>query len=266
MLTEPEAAMADGTDERIRSLPFPHMLADDWLEPGLYRRLRDSFPHCPPNSGPTGFTLFWGDPDYDRLIAENEAWGAFFRSFHCQSFVDQVLAAFPEVFAEARVDLSRARYSPYRESRQDKELPMLSDVGAAPDDLWVRVDIMQGRHGYARLPHLDHRRRAASMLIYFCDSDEAGMKGGDLVLHGRGGETVTVRPRHNRMVLFPCAADSLHSVTPIRRQSAPRNFVQIIVSSCADLWGGETPRPTFSYRLQARLRDLADRARPMARM
>jgi hypothetical protein len=266
MSSEGKADLPIGSSAHIRSSPFPHMLVDDWLEPGLYRRLCDSFPHCPPNSGPTGYTLFWGDPDYDRLIERNEAWGIFFRSFHRQAFVDQVLAAFPDVFAEARVDLSSARYSPYRESREDKELPMLSDAGPAPDDLWVRVDVMQGRQGYKRLPHLDHRRRAASMLIYFCDSDEAGMKGGDLVLHGHGREAVTVRPRHNRMVLFPCAPDTIHSVTPIRRQSAPRNFVQIILSSCVDLWGGETPRPSFSYRLQARLRDFADRARPRMRM
>lgn len=244
----------------VRSSPFPHILMDDWLEPDLYARLRDSFPYCPPNSGPTGYTLFSGDRDYERLIEENQAWGAFFGLFHRQAFVDQVLSAFPDVFGGARVDLSRARYVPWRESREDKELPVLPPVGLAPDDLWVRVDIMQGRKGYNRIPHLDHRRRAASMLIYFCDADEAGMRGGDLVLHGLGGETLAVRPRHNRMVLFPCAANSIHSVTPIRRQTAPRNFVQVTLSSCTDLWDGETPRPSLGYRVQARLRSMAAQA------
>jgi hypothetical protein len=251
---------ADDPAEEIRERPFPHLLVDNWLDPDLYARLAASFPSCPANSGPTGYTLFWGDPDYDRLIAENSAWGAFFRRFHSQAFVDWILGRFAGTFAtEACVDLSRARYVDHQESRADKELALLDPAGLAPDDLWVRVDIMQGREGYHRVPHLDHRRRAASMLIYFCDADEAGMKGGDLVLHGDGGETVTVRPRHNRMVVFPCADDSIHSVTAIRRQDAPRNFVQVTLSSRTALWEGQNPRPSLGYRLRARLAGAAHR-------
>lgn len=246
-------------EENVRSSPFPHVLADDWLEPALYERLRATFPHCPPNTGPTGFTLFGGDPDYEALVAGNAAWAEFVGLFHRQAFVDHALATFADTYDEARVDLTAARYVDHRETREEKELARLPASALAPDDLWVRVDIMQGRKGYYRHPHLDHRRRALSMLIYFCDADEAGMKGGDLVLHGSRGEAVMVRPRHNRMAMFPCAAGSLHSVTPIRRQSAPRNFVQVILSSTADLWDGVTPRPSVSRRASARGRALLQR-------
>jgi hypothetical protein len=240
--------------------PFPHILVDQWLDSDLYERLRRTFPHCPPNSGPTGFTLFWGDAAHDRLIAGDEAWGAFFRGFQSQAFIDHMLAVFAETFAsEARVDLSRARYVSHCESRADKELARLPPTGLAPDELWIRVDIMQGRKGYYRFPHVDHRRRAISMLVYFCDADEAGMRGGDLVLHGPDGGEAVIRPRHNRMVAFPCAAGSVHSVTHVRRQSAPRNFVQITISSSAELWDGGNPRPSFRRRMRARLNRLADR-------
>jgi hypothetical protein len=239
--------------------PFPHILVDQWLDPALYERLRRSFPDCPPNSGPTGFTLFWGDPEHDRLIAEDADWADFFHSFQSQAFVDHMLATFPETFTEARVDLSRARYIRYSEPRADKELAQLPPSGQAPDDLWVRVDIMQGRKGYYRFPHVDHRRRALSLLLYFCDADEADMHGGDLILHGAGREKIVIRPRHNRMVAFPCAATSVHSVTAIRRQSAPRNFVQVILSSSTDLWDGGNPRPSAWRRMQARAYRLADR-------
>lgn len=253
-MADAEAGRAEWVRHGVVTQPFPHILADDWLEPDLYRALKASFPDCPPASGPTGFTLFGGDPAYDRLIAEDRNWGLFVRRFHSQAFIDHVLASFAEIFhGEAKLDLSRARYVPYLEGREEKELMQLQETALAPDDLWVRVDIMQGRKGYYRDPHVDHRRRALSMLIYFCDADEAGMKGGDLVLHGRDGEAVKVRPRHNRMVMFPCAAGSIHSVTPIRRQSAPRNFVQVIVSSVADLWDGESPPPSLWRRVQARL-------------
>jgi predicted 2-oxoglutarate/Fe(II)-dependent dioxygenase YbiX len=245
--------------DEVRSHPFSHILVDNWLDKNLYGRLASSFPHCPANSGPTGYTLFRGDPEYDRLMSRDEAWATFFNKFHRQEFIDHVLNAFPSVFQESRIDLSRARFVRHFESREDKERLALDSNGLAPDDLWVRMDILQGRKGYHRVPHVDHRRRAASMLIYFCDADEAGMKGGDLVLHGEGGKTQTVRPRHNRMVIFPCADNSIHSVTPIRRQSAPRNFVQVIVSSCTDLWEGQSPRPTLGYRVRARLSGLAGR-------
>jgi hypothetical protein len=210
------------------------------LDPDLYARLAGSFPLCPANTGPTGYTLFWGDPEYDRLMAQNDDWAALFAAVHSQSFIDRVLALFPAAFAqETKVDLSRARYVPYCESRADKQRDALARVEHTADELWVRLDIMQGRTGYMREPHLDHRRRAISMLIYFSDGDEDAMRGGDLVLHGGKAGKLVVRPRHNRMVVFPCHARSVHSVSRIRSQRRPRNFVQVTVSSSVDIWKGD---------------------------
>jgi hypothetical protein len=62
------------------------------------------------------------------------------------------------------------------------------------------------------------------------------------------------------MVMFPCAAGSVHSVSKIRRQSAPRNFVQVILSSSVDLWDGVTPPPPLWQQAKGRLRNLAIRA------
>lgn len=260
-MSEVSGAGVFGASVRVEERPFAHVLADAWLDDDLYRDLCGSFPTCPPNSGPTGYTLFWGDDEYDRLIGSGGPWAELFRRVHCQDFIDFALSAFADIFArEARVDLSRARYVPYCESREDKQREQLGATGLAPDDLWVRLDIMQGRRRYSRIPHLDHRRRALSMLIYFCDADEAGMTGGDLILHGARGEALGVRPRHNRMVMFPCTAASLHSVSPIRRQSAPRNFVQVTVSSAVDLWDGVTPPAPLGWRARARVDRLLARA------
>jgi hypothetical protein len=234
--------LPDSSIGPLRDSPFPHVLVDDWLEPALYAAIEQRFPLCPPNSGPTGFTLHWGDPDYDSLIASDPAWAALFRHFHDQAHVTAAIARFADVFAaEATVDLSRARYVPYQESRADKERGRLARVEHDPDELWVRLDIMQGRLGYCREPHLDHRRRATSMLLYCCDAEENEMVGGDLILHGADGATEAVRPRRNRMVMFPCAPWSLHSVSPILALSAPRNFVQVTISSSVDIWPVEAP-------------------------
>ena len=179
--------------------------------------------------------------NFDALLAAEPVWRRFFDWTQSQAFVDLCLAPFADVTArEAVVDLSNARFASHIETRREKEERHLAPTGLAPDQLFVRTDILQGNVGYDRHAHVDHRRRAATMLIYLCDGDEDAMVGGDLILHAADGETVTIRPRHNRMVLFPCVNSSLHSVSRIESQRAPRNYVQLTVSSSVDLW--ESPR------------------------
>ncbi|MCW3846629.1 2OG-Fe(II) oxygenase [Sphingomonas sp. LB-2] len=242
----------------IRRDPFPHAVAEDFLDADLYRSLRDSFPECPPNSGPTGYSLFKDDAAYAALLEAQPAWRQLFDWTQSQAFVDYMLGAFRDDLArEARVDLSNARFVAHVEDRVEKEARHLAPTGLAPDALFVRTDILQGNAGYDRRPHVDHRRRAATMLIYCCDGDEAAMDGGDLVLHDAAGAPVeTIRPRHNRMVMFPCVNASVHSVSPIRAQASPRNFIQITVSSSADLWDPlpEAPRPGLLARALRRIR------------
>jgi hypothetical protein len=142
------------------------------------------------------------------------------------------------------VDLSRAHYVDYVESRADKERRHIQNAEHDPEALWVRLDILQAQIGYRRGAHLDHRRRLMTMLIYFCDSAENQMDGGELLLHRplvMGGrkllfEQTRLAPKHNEMVAFACTPGSFHSVSEIKGQLAPRNFVQITVSSSVDAW------------------------------
>ena len=134
------------------------------------------------------------------------------------------------------------RYVPYREDRIDKERATLHSVKYAPHELWVRMDIHQGRVGYSRPIHVDHRRRLVSMLIYLCDHGESRMKGGELLLHSAGKQrwyhqpATCIAPRHNLMVAFPCMSRSHHSVRPITSLAAPRNYIQVHISSSVDVW------------------------------
>lgn len=239
----------------VRDWPFPHVTVDGYLEAQAYEALRRSFPVCPPNSGPTGYSRFWGDADFAALLEAEPAWRRFFDWTQSQAFVDLCLAPFADTIArEAVVDLSNARFVSHIETRREKEERYLAPTGLAPDQLFVRTDILQGNVGYDRACHVDHRRRAATMLIYLCDGDEDAMTGGDLILHAADGETVTIRPRHNRMVLFPCVNASLHSVSRITSQRRPRNYVQLTVSSSVDLWASK--RSGFRQALGRRMRAL----------
>lgn len=241
----------------VAHAPFDHVCSDDFLPPDLFAELASTFPECPAASGPTGFTIHAGDPEFDELMRSNAAWRAFQETCDSQAFVDFVLRQFADRFATAATtDLTRARHVRYVESRADKERRHLAHPMHPADALWTRFDLMQGRVGYKRAKHLDHRRRAATMLIYFTDAAASDTVGGDLVLHDAdGGASTVVTPRANRLVMFPCCNASWHSVSTIVRQGRPRNFLQVTLSSSLDLW---PPLPQgLGARLRAGLKALA---------
>lgn len=219
--------------------PFPHLIHDHFIQLEIYEQLRRSFPKCPSSTGPTGYSLYWGDKGYQKLLDSQPAWKALFQCFHSQTFIDWAREQFSPWWSQlgCTIDLANARYVPYCEDRIDKDRETLRRVEHEPHQLWVRMDIYQGHVGYARKTHVDHRRRLLSMLIYFCDQQENQMVGGELLLHDAALDPVArVVPRHNLMVAFPSAAQSHHSVTPIQSLAAPRNYVQVQISSSVEIW------------------------------
>ncbi len=236
--------------------PFDHVCSDDFLPPDLFAELASTFPDCPAASGPTGFTIHPGDPEFDQLLRTNPTWREFKETCDSPAFVDFMLRQFAERFSSAAsVDLRHARHVRYVESRADKESRHLAQPIHGADELWTRFDLMQGRVGYKRAMHLDHRRRAATMLLYFTDPDATGAVGGDLLLHDADGRATVVSPRANRLVMFPCCNASWHSVSTIDRQARPRNFLQVTLSSSVDLW--PPVRQGVGARLRAGLKALA---------
>jgi hypothetical protein len=228
--------------------PFSHIVNERFIAAPLFEQLRDSFPECPPTTGPTGYSLYWEDDDYQRLLAGQPAWRAVADAFHSDAFVKWVVEQFAPVWERegCLIDLSRARFVPYHEDRIDKERQTLRRIEYAPHELWVRMDIHQGRVGYARAIHRDHARRLISMLVYLCDQTAINMQGGDLVLYAPPLKRwlqppVTIAPRENLMVAFPCMDRSYHSVSRITSMVKPRNYLQVHVSSSVDMW----PRRRF---------------------
>jgi hypothetical protein len=232
--------------------PFPHLLNPEFIAPRYYSELCRSFPDCPPSTGPTGFSLYWGDAGYARLLETQPAWQLLFNTFHSQEFIDWGRDQFASVWDDAacRLDLAEARYVPYREHRIDKERARLRRVEYQPEELWVRMDIHQGQLGYDRGVHVDHARRLISLLIYMCDHTENQLDGGELLLHdgARSPGSKRITPRHNLMVAFPCTARSYHSVSKIRSLKAPRNYLQVHISSSVDIWPREAMPVTWRRR------------------
>ena len=110
--------------------PFPHVTHNAFIQPQHYEQLSRSFPTCPPKVGPTGFSLYWGDEGYAKLLQTEPAWEALFHSFHSQFFIDWCREQFKGVWESegCRIDLKNACYVPYREDRIDKERPTLRKI------------------------------------------------------------------------------------------------------------------------------------------
>jgi hypothetical protein len=223
-----------------------------------------TFPVCPPGIGPTGFSLYWDDEDYERLLDRQPEWRALHDTFHSQTFIEWGAKQFADVWSRdgCTIDPKAARYVPYCESREDKERAALREVTHGSHELWVRMDIHQGHLGYLRREHVDHARRLVSMLIYFCDHDENRMVGGELFLHGqiaRDRQPTRIAPRHNLMVAFPCSNESLHSVAQLTSASAPRNYLHVFISSSVDVWRRDAAPPLWRRALSSFNRRLAHR-------
>jgi hypothetical protein len=201
------------------------------------------------------------------LLQEQPAWRALHDTFHSQTFIEWGARQFAEVWGRngCTIDPEAARYVPYCEDRADKERVSLRRVVHEPHEVWVRMDVHQGRLGYFRRAHVDHARRLLSMLIYFCDHDENRTVGGELLLHGPGPqrrEPTRIAPRHNLMVAFPCSNDSLHSVAKLTSAAAPRNYLHVFISSSVDVWRRDAP-PVLLRRVLSSLKSrFAEARRP----
>ena len=83
----------------VHSEPFDFILKEGFLRQDVYRELERSFPACPPSTGPTGFSYYWGDPEYEDLIANNWAWKSFFHNRSIPSLLLGAIFRFAAAFS-----------------------------------------------------------------------------------------------------------------------------------------------------------------------
>lgn len=234
--------------DMIQPDPFPHIVLDGFIDPHQYRMLAHSFPDITWTSemGRTGYEMYRGDRAYDDWMALYANWARLHFQLCRQAFVDNVCAPFNEHMPDGlsafdwpfRTEIQFADFVETRDMLCSKQ-----PIPPAPrEKVFVRMDIQCAYAGYSKPPHLDHRRRVASMLLYFCDQDECGMEGGELVLHRPDGTPVKqIEPRHNRAVLWPQVRTSYHSVNEIVRTEKPRKFLYVAISSRVPVWP-KTPK------------------------
>lgn len=250
--------------------PFPHVHSTEFLRPDLFEALRADFPgdeHFDNKStgGRTGRDFYPDDPGFQDFIKSSEAWSEFHGYISSAAFVETVLELFGPHLATfgGRVDPNIARYESHVESRDalaqhgsfgSKIKRWLGRDGDDVNRLYTRFDIEQGATAYEKPVHCDHQSRLASLVLYFSDSDELEMDGGNLQIHKHKQQkpieryeryprpedtevVKTVRPKPNTGLLFLCCNNSYHGVTAIKSSKGYRQFCYLNVSSrAAKIW------------------------------
>jgi hypothetical protein len=259
--------------QEVVSDPFPHITKETFIESNLYARLKAEFPpddvfaRNTSLGGRAGRDLYRGDAAYDELLRTSPAWREFYKYINSPSYIDLARELFGQYFERfgCSVDNDRAQFVDCIEQREvlvDKtslgrvvrEAKNLLAGTKHKDELFVRLDIAQGAIGYGKPVHCDRPNRLTSMLVYFCDAEEIGLKGGDLLLHEHlekrsykdyerhphAGETRVIAsypPKENRGVFFLCSNNSYHSATSVTAQKGFRNFIYVSISSRApSIW------------------------------
>lgn len=218
----------------IRTDPFPHIVADAPMAPGLYAELSESFPPFqriawdgPSDQAPSNrrFTLsaqaILDAPDLPQC------WKTFAAVNSAPAVLEQMLALFGGHWQPAMLDAlgdPDARRSIGRLVLWSDHQPRIAQ------DARIEINTpVRDRPSSARGPHLDTPNRIFSCLFYMRHPEDDST-GGDLQLcrwrngrRGRAGayqqpadavEVVATIPyAANRLVIFPQGPDALHGVS-----------------------------------------------------
>ena len=257
--------------------PFPHVMKDGILPAELFARLRADFPTARDfedqysDTGAagsrtgkgTGFDIYRGDDEYDRLVARSPAWKEFDGYINSPAFVE----TFKEVFGPdldalgCTITVESGAYdrgnvegrdvltpSPTMGQRLRGLLPKKRTDARPVAPLFTRLDIEKSTVGYAKVPHCDRANRLCSLIVYFTDLEAEGVEGGELNIYRHKQKTVpaeherhpqpqdvevvaSVKPRPNLGVFFPCSSNSYHGVNAITTPGKERDFLYINISA-----------------------------------
>ncbi len=277
--------MLNVTARDVKAAPFPHVISEAILPPELYRRLKADWPtqaefeQAAADSGSTGsragkdsgFDIYRGDRVYDAVIARSDAWREFDAWINSPAFIEKYQELFGPYAKEIgiSVDIANSHYDRwYHEPRAvlTAGATLKEKMGLAAHrltrglnterkvDLFTRLDITRGLSGYAKPPHTDRPNRLCSLIIYFVDAEESGLKGGSLKIfklkqpasavdspRHPAPETVDIvaelSPKENLGIFFPCCNNSYLGVDAIISSGIPRDFLYINISGqVLDLW------------------------------
>lgn len=233
---------------RYEADPHPHLVIDELVSPEAYARM--TFPDTLVKPG-AEWGITTGDPAYAEVLADPD-WRALHSELTGEPFVHAVLDAFSADMraADCLVDAGQAQLVPFVETREEKQLRVLS-TDADPNEVFTRVDFQsKAEGGYRDFVHLDWARRIVGGILFFSDAEEEGLEGGELALYRDRDfrndrwchdpeRTAAFAPRHNTGVIFLNSNKGFHGPTAITKLAGRRRWLYFTISSRVDVWPAE---------------------------
>jgi hypothetical protein len=225
--------------------PHPHLLIEEIVDPTVYAGMTFPDELVSPTSA-------WGitrsDPAFETVL-EDPAWKALYDELTGEAFICEVLGQFAEDMRRAGclVDPDRAQLGSFVESRDEKSATVLTS-DADPNDLFTRLDFQsKGRGEYRDFVHLDWARRIVGAILFFSDTDEDGLVGGELAFYRdrafRNDRwchdpelTALFPPRHNTGVIFLNSNSGFHGPRKIEALAGRRRWLYYTISAQVDVW------------------------------
>ncbi len=232
---------------RLRTSPYPFLVQQDLLDADTFRALRSSYPvfERSPMWNRMTADLMKGDAGFDAAVSGG-AWKQMFDYFHSRCFVDQMLSLYAGTQAAGalRVGMGGLRLTDHVETREwiaeGGVSQRVEAYGGDRSEIFIRMDFGVGESGYARATHVDWRHRICSLMLYFDDADETGMRGGSFRVEEFAGGKSTVRhsfkSRRNLGILKLDDNHSHHSVDEVTRIRGQRRTLYVAVSSRGRVW------------------------------
>lgn len=248
-----ESVLARLNANEIRLDPFPHLLAEEALDPAYYAALEAAYPALEAVAGPGALA---NNKLYSRsapgVLADQqipEIWRDFFAYHSSPPFLKDCLAfwekairlEYPDIEARFGKPLDQLTSGVREKGRETNAANLAADVML---DCQFCVNSPVTASSSVRVPHVDNPFKLFAGILYFRRADDDS-SGGDLNLYRLTSERVhydrrlnvpedaieavrQVRYRPNTAILWLNTPRSLHGVTPRSVTAVPRRFVNFI--------------------------------------
>lgn len=203
----------------IETLPFPHIIVDNFLEKTTFERLKSEFPgeeyvkRSGRMSSKNRFNLMRDSQLQKKLIEHSKPWKEF-DEYMKNDFILEMVQKFKPFIKQYKGILNVEKLS-------------------------CGYDISRAGSGYKRSCHLDRRHHLIAFLLYFNDMEDYGGTGGELVLYESDKREVwdkfpskdsirefkKIQPVENRLVAFLNVFNSYHGITTMCDNTSDRLFL-----------------------------------------
>jgi hypothetical protein len=225
--------------------PYPHAILENVIPAELYSRLK--FPEMRRrNNTRAGWDLFKGEKQYDEFFASNSDWKLVQQFLDSEQFIISVCRIFDDELLQQGVEIDKLKLIEFTETPAQMQMGHIA-FGKFDHKIFSRFDLQASNGTTLRNPHVDHARRLIGGVLFFCDSAEEGMSGGDFGVwvdrKYRGDrkphdcELVGTYPiRHNTLYVFLNRNDSFHAPTEVTAISGMRKWSYFSISARQNVW------------------------------